>query len=210
MIRTGQAARALAVTTPEAGAGMTGGRPLPGGGAQRQPSGHRAKNNVPTTSVTTLVPVRATGFDPLRSAKDDKSNENTQYAPNAIDPSMRSAWDSQWYNTATFGGLKAGAGLLLDMGKPVTFRSVLVTFGSVPGADVKLLVGNSATRTAANLDSMTTVAAANDVSGPMTFRISSSAAGRFLVLWFTKLPPKPGGGHWFMAAVYNGVVRGIG
>lgn len=182
----------------------------PGGSARHQASGHhRVKKIVPTASSSTLVPVKATGFDPLTSAKDDKSNENTQYAAYAIDSDMRSAWDSQWYKTAEFGGLKAGAGLLLDMGKPVTFRSVLVTFGSLPGANVSLLVGNSATRSAANLQSMTTVATQNDVSGPVTFRITSSTTGRFLVIWFTKLPPKPGG-HWFMAAVYNVVVRGIG
>lgn len=181
----------------------------PGGSARHQAAGHhRAKKTVPT-SIATLTPVKATGFDPL-NAKDDKSNENTQYAPYAIDSNMRSAWDSQWYKTAEFGGLKAGAGLLLDMGKPVTFRSVLVTFGSLPGADVSLLVSNSATRSAANLQSMTTVATQNDVGGPVTFRISSSAAGRFLVIWFTKLPPKPGSAHLFMAAVYNVVVRGIG
>jgi hypothetical protein len=182
----------------------------PGGGQRQAGGNHRAKKTVPTAAATALVPVQATGFDPLRSVKEDKSNENTQYAPGAIDSSMRSAWDSQWYKTAEFGGLKAGAGLLLDMGKSVTFRSVVVTFGPIPGADVKLLVGNSATRTAANLASMTTVATANDVSGPMTFHINASGAGRFLVIWFTKLPPKPGGGHWFMAAVHNVVVRGIG
>lgn len=184
---------------------------LPGGGAHRQASGpHGARKTVKAASAATLVPAQATGFDPLTSVKDDGSNENTKYAPYAIDHSMGSAWDTQWYKTANFGGLKAGAGLLLDMGKSVTFRAVTVTFGSIPGADVKLLVGNSATRSAANLGSMATVASANDVSGRMTFRISSSASGRFLVIWFTKLPPKPGSGHWFMAAVYNVAVRGIG
>ena len=184
---------------------------LPGGGAHHQASGrNRARKTVPTASVSTLVPVKATGFDPLRSAKDDSNNENTQYAPYAIDSSMHSAWDSQWYKTAEFGGLKAGAGLLLDMGKAVTFRSVLVTFGSIPGADVKLLVGNSTTRSEANLQSMTTVASRSDVGGPVTFRITSSATGRYLVIWFTKLPPRPGSGHLFMAAVYNVVVRGVG
>jgi hypothetical protein len=177
-------------------------------GGQRQATGHhRAKKIVPTTSVTTLVPVNATGFDPLRSFKEDRSNENTQYARYAIDSSPGSAWDSQWYKTAEFGGLKAGAGLLLDMGKSVTFRSLTVMLGSIPGADVKILVGNSAARTAANLESMTTVATANDAGGTMTFRFSKPADGRFLVIWFTKLPPKRGG-HWFMAAVYNVTVKG--
>jgi len=185
---------------------------LPGGSSARHhaPGHHRPKETPPTTSVTTLVPVKATGFDPLTSAKHDKSNENTQYAPYAIDSSTRSAWDSQWYKTAVFGGLKAGAGLLLDMGKSVTVRSVQVQFGAIPGADVKILIGSSPTRSAANLDSMKTVAEENDVSGPVTFRINSPAAGQFLVIWFTKLPPKPGSGHWFMAAVHNVVVTGTG
>jgi len=183
----------------------------PGSSAQPQTTGHhKVKKTIPSASAATLVPVQATGFDPLRSVKDDRSNENTQYAQYAIDSDVRSAWDSEWYKTAEFGGLKTGTGLLLDMGKAVTFRSVVVTFGSIPSTDVKLLVGNSATRSAANLDSMTTVGSASDVSGQMTFRISSTATDRFLVIWFTKLPPKPGGGHWFMAAVYNVVVHGVG
>jgi hypothetical protein len=202
-VKIAAAAGALVVVAAVAAVALS-----PGGRARHQVSGHhRAKKTVPT-SFGTLVPVKATGFDPLTSPKHDKGNENTQYAPYAIDSNMRSAWDSQWYATAEFGGLKAGAGLLLDMGKPVTFRSVAVTFGSIPGADVSLLVGNSATRSAANLQSMTTVATQNDVGGLVTFRISSGATGRFLVIWFTKLPPKRGG-H-FMAAVYNVVVHGIG
>lgn len=171
---------------------------------------HHGKRTAPPTAGTTLVPMKATGFDPLRSAKADSSNENTQYAPFAIDSNPRSAWDSQWYATAEFGGLKAGAGLMLDMGKAVTFRSVVVTFGSIPGADVSLLVGNSAARTAANLNSMTTIATATDVSGSTSFRVSGSTAGRYLVIWFTKLPPKRGHGHLFMAEVFNVAVSGIG
>ena len=205
-VRIGAVAGALVVVAVIATVAL-----WPGGSAQHRASGqHRTKRTGTTAAAVALVPVNATGFDPLSSAKDDRSNENTQYAQYAIDSDPRSAWDSQWYKTAEFGGLKAGAGLLLDMGKPVTFRSIVVTFGSVPGADVKLLVGNSATRSAANLGSMTTVATDSDVSGTVTFRISSAAAGRFLVIWFSKLPPKPGGGHWFMAAVYNVQVRGVG
>ncbi len=117
---------------------------------------------------------------------------------------------SQWYRTAAFGGLKAGSGLIVEMSQPVTYRSVSVTFGTAaPGGDVELLVGTSAARSSANLSSMTKVASASDVSGTRTFRISSSAKGRFLVIWFTKLPPKPGGGHLFMAQVFNVAVRGI-
>jgi hypothetical protein len=184
----------------------------PGGGTKPQ-AGNHATSSKPTTpvtsTVTTLTPVKATGFDPLNTS--DKDNENTQHAGAAIDKLLTDFWASQWYKTPEFGGLKAGAGLLIEMAKPVTFKSVVVTFGTAqPGSDVKLLVGNSDERSSANLDSMKTVATASNVSGKVTFKIKNPAKGQFLVIWFTKLPPKAGPGHWYMAQVYDVSVRGIG
>jgi hypothetical protein len=164
----------------------------------------------PAAVVAALTPVHATGFDPLTSDRIDPGNENSQYAGYAIDSSSQTSWTTQWYKSAEFGGLKAGSGLLIEMPKAETFRSVVVTFGSISGADVKILVGNSAARTAANLASMRTVATASDVSGKVTFPVTSSASGRFLVIWFTKLAPMPGRGHWYDAQVFNVHVRGIG
>jgi hypothetical protein len=182
----------------------------PSGGAKPQVGSHATdKPTTPVASVATLQPVKATGFDPLNPS--DHDNENSQYASSAIDRSPTSSWQSQWYKTPEFGGLKAGAGLLIEMAKPVTFRSVVVTFGTAqPGSDVKLLVGNSDERSAANLSSMKTVATETNVSGKVTFRISSSVKGRFLVIWFTKLPPKSGSGHWYMGEVFDVAVRGVG
>jgi hypothetical protein len=73
---------------------------------------------------------------------------------------------------------------------------------------VELKVGDSPARSAANLDSMTTVARADDVSGPHTFTISQSAKGQYLVIWFTKLPAatKPSGK--FMAQIFSVVLHG--
>jgi hypothetical protein len=184
----------------------------PSGGTKPQ-AGNHATSNKPTTPVasaaTTLQPVKATGFDPLNPS--DKDNENTPHAPAAIDKSLTDFWASQWYKTPEFGGLKAGTGLLIEMAKPVTFKSVVVTFGTTqPGSDVKLLVGSSDERSSANLDSMKTVATASNAAGKVTFRITSPAKGQFLVIWFTKLPPKSGPGQWYMAQVFNVSVRGIG
>jgi hypothetical protein len=183
----------------------------PSGGPKPQTGNHASSGPTTpvTSSVSTLTPVKATGFDPLNAS--DGGNENSQDAAYAIDRSPRSFWASQWYKSPEFGGLKTGAGLLIEMAKPVTFRSVTVTFGTVPpGSDVKLLVGNSDERSQANLSSMTTVASGSGESGKVTFRITSSAKGRFLVVWFTKLPPKTGPGSWYMAQVFNVTVRGIG
>lgn len=163
-----------------------------------------------TAAVTILSPVGAAGFDPLTSRKDDPDNEQTQYARYAIDGNPQTAWQSQWYKSPEFGGLKAGSGLIIDMGKPVRYSSVTVAFGPTPGADIKLLVGSSNVRSQANLDSMTTVHTASDVSGTETFHLTSPAMGQYLVIWFTNLPPKPGPHHWFMAQVFNVVIKGAG
>ncbi|HUC56693.1 MAG TPA: protein kinase family protein [Streptosporangiaceae bacterium] len=180
------------------------------GGTKAPTTQQKSGPSAPAAVITSLTPVKATGFDPLTSVKRDPYNENSQDAHYAIDSNPQTAWTTQWYNTAEFGGLKAGSGLMLEMPKAETYRSAVVTFGPVPGADVKILIGNSDARSAANLDSMTTVAQASDVAGKITFRITSSAKGKFLLIWFTKLAPKAGSGHWYDGEVLNVSVRGIG
>jgi hypothetical protein len=169
------------------------------------PTGHPTQQ---ASKVITLQPVGASGFDPLASYQSDPHNENSPAAPLAIDHSLKTAWTTQWYRSANFGGLKAGSGLIINMGKKVRFTQVTVTFGNEPGADVKLLVGNSAARSKANLDSMTTVASGTDVTGAATFTIKSRVTGQYLVIWFTRLPPKPGSSTWYMGEVFNVTVNG--
>ena len=161
-----------------------------------------------SSSVTVLTPTAATGFDPLSTPQQDPSNEQTPLAHFAIDNNPRTAWMSQWYRTPTFGDLKAGSGLMINMGKPVRYSSVTVTFDSVPGANVELLVGTSSVRSKANLDSMTTVASATSPTNTYTFHITSQAAGQYLVIWFTRLPPAPHSTGKYQAEVFNVIVRG--
>lgn len=180
----------------------------PGGGRSPTTAASRPSNS-PTAAAVALVPAGATGFDPLTSAKQDPGDEQSAYAKYAIDGNPKTAWQSQWYKTAQFGGLKAGSGLMLDMGRPVQAQLVTLTLSPRPGSSVELLVGNSDARSAANLNSMRIVASATNVSGTITLRISHPASGRYLVIWFTALPPKPGSGHWYMAQVSAVTVRGV-
>jgi hypothetical protein len=180
---------------------------LPGGGSPAIKTSN--KPTKPTvTAVTTLHIQGATGFDPLTSPANDSGNENTQYAPYAIDRDPHSFWYSQYYASASFGGLKNGSGLILDMGHQVTATSVTVTFGPTPGAHVELLVGKSDERSKANLASMSVVASATSPTGTTVFSIAKPQPGRFLVIWFTRLPPKPKSSKWFMAEIFNVVVKG--
>jgi hypothetical protein len=181
------------------------------GGSSGTPPGHPTGSPSSSgSSATVLLPVAATGFDPLTSVTADPHNENTQYARYAIDSNPGTAWQSQWYATPQFGGLKAGSGLLIDLGKSVRLTSVTVTFGPLPGANVELLLGASAVRSKANLDSMSNIGAQANPTGTVQFTITSQATGRYLVIWFTRLPPfSAHSTHKFMASVYNVTVKGI-
>ena len=107
-----------------------------------------------------------------------------------------------------FGGLKTGSGLILDMGRPVRLSSVTVKFGSALGADVAIEIGNDDTLAASTLPTFSTVAAADGIGGRHTFRTASKARGRYVLIWFTRLPPACPGK--FQAQIFNIIVRGEG
>ncbi|HEY2281321.1 MAG TPA: discoidin domain-containing protein, partial [Streptosporangiaceae bacterium] len=153
-----------------------------------------------------LTPVSAHGFDPL-DVSGDPNDENDAEARYAIDGDLATAWQTQYYlGNPVFGGLKAGSGLILDMGRPVRVRSVTVTFGSAPGADVAIESGGDDTLAASTLPSFTTLAAADGIGGRHTFRIARPVRGRYLLIWFTRLPAI--GPGRYQAQISNVVVHG--
>ena len=161
-------------------------------------SGHRA---------VVLHPVSAAGFDPLESRRADPGDENSTIARFAIDKNPATAWSTQYYlGNPVFGGLKRGSGLILNMGRQVRISSVTVAFGSKRGADVAIEVGNDDARRPASLSTFTIVARADGLGGTHTFRAARQVKGRYLLIWFTKLPPL--GKGRFAAEIFNVVVRG--
>src|SRR5262249_57537581 len=114
--------------------------------------------------------VRALGSDAPSRPADDPENENDQLAKFAIDSNPSTSWNTQFYvDNPVFGGLKSGTGLILDMGRPVRLSSVQITFGSIPGANVQIKVGDNNSRDASALSSFKTVASATRVAGNHTF-----------------------------------------
>ncbi len=173
------------------------------------PPTHSASSSA-SSSASLLPPASAHGFDALSSPSDDPGNENDQLANLAIDGNPSTSWNTQFYiGNPVFGGTKTGTGLILDMGKPVRLSSVRVMFGSIPGADVQIKLGNNNTRAPSTLSSFTTVADGTDLAGTHTFTVSSRATGRYVLIWFTKLPPQSAGSsNRFEGKIYNVVVRG--
>jgi hypothetical protein len=131
----------------------------------------------------TLVPVSAVAFGPNGTADGD----NPQIAGRVLtDPAM--GWVSQWYATPGFGDLKQGTGLLLDLGRTVTVTTVTLTLGSPPGTALELRLG-----TAPELSALPVVTTATATRDQLSLPLASPAKARYVLLWFTRLPPDNAG-----------------
>ncbi|MCW2599310.1 MAG: serine/threonine protein kinase [Frankiales bacterium] len=124
-------------------------------------------------------------FDP----EGDKQ-ENPDQVRNAVDGVPGTAWATDLYRTATFGGLKQGVGLLLDLGKVTRLHTVQVGF-SAPGAHMQLRVSKDPPTDAASLQS---VAAANGGGQVATLTPTAGTTARYVLIWLTSLP-KDGSGY---------------
>ena len=147
--------------------------------------------------VQALAPASVAAFGPAGTADGD----DPQRARSAIAGDPATPWYSDWYTTSDFGNLQAGTGLLLDMGHPVMISSVRLSLGGSRGADLQLRVGGSPT-----LADLRTVATSAGAGGTVQLSLTSPAHARYLLIWFTKLPPDNAG--TYQASVYRVTVRG--
>lgn len=140
--------------------------------------------SAPTTAPTAIAVTMVTGFDP----QGDGSEKNS-IAKRVIDGDPSTAWTSDTYRTRSFGGLKDGVGLLLDLGTAKQVRAVSVDLVGT-GSTVQLR-----TATGDTLEGSTVVAQAADAAGRVTLAPASPVTTRFMVLWFSTPASKDGGGY---------------
>jgi hypothetical protein len=152
-----------------------------------------------TAPVLTTSPVHAAAFGPAGAADGD----NPQLAHLAIDASAATSWHTDWYTTATFGNLQDGTGLLLDLGHQAAIARAQITLGTSAGADLQLRTGNVPA-----LAGLRAVARVADAGGVVRLRLSKPTHARYLLLWFTKLPPDAAG--TFQAGIYQVRLQGPG
>ena len=127
--------------------------------------------------------------------------DDPQDAHLAIDGRRGTAWHTDWYTTSHFGNLYAGTGLIVDMGHPVTITGIRVTLGPAAGARVAIRVGNRPV-----LADMPPVASSAGPGGVIRMTLARPATGRYVLVWFTRLPPDPAG--TFKAVIYGIGVKG--
>ncbi|MFI0420422.1 serine/threonine protein kinase [Spongiactinospora sp. 9N601] len=165
------------------------------------PTASKAEPTVSATPTAKPTPVKASSakdFDP----KGTDGGENPEYTRNAIDDKSGTEWHTDTYNTAEFGRLKDGVGLMLDMGKSVKVSEVTVTFAKASGAKAEIRVGDSP-----DLDALKTVAKQSNASGKTTFKPTEAASGQYVLIWFTRLPADQGR---FRGTIYDVVVYSPG
>jgi len=94
------------------------------------------------------------------------------------------------------------------MGKTVKLNEVEVLFGKQCCTTAEIYLGNSNAMTKTALSNFTKVASAAKVQGNKAFSTSSSATGRYVLIWITGLPPMQGSSGRYQASIYNVIVRG--
>ena len=161
--------------------------------------GKAAQSKVAAPAAHPLGVTSAAAFGPDGLSDGD----NPGLASRIVDVSTDLAWYSEWYATPYFGNLKPGTGILLDMGETVTVSSVQLVLGTAAGADVQVRVGDSPYPS-----DLASVASAFDVGGTQRLTVTGRARGRYVLIWFTRLPPDSQG-H-YQVSVYNAVVDGTG
>lgn len=157
-----------------------------------------AASSAATTAAPPRVLVAASvaAFGPAGTADGD----NPQNASRALSGNSATPWYSDWYTSPDFYDMPQGTGLLLDMGQTVTISSVQVSIAG-HGSDLQLRAGAKP-----ELTWLPQVAAAANAAGTVQLQPNAPVHVRYLLIWFTHLPPDPAG--TYQASVYRIVVNG--
>jgi serine/threonine protein kinase len=157
----------------------------------------------PPAAAATLKPVSASVFN-IQGSTDDPSGAGV-----VLSPSAGQYWHTEYYlGYPQFGHLKSGVGLILDMGRQVRLSQLNIQFGTACCTHATIEIGNSNTQSQSSLNSFTTVSSSTTAAGNTVFNVTSSATGRYVLIWLTYLPPLAGQANTYEAQIYDVTVRG--
>ena len=121
-----------------------------------------------------------TDFDPPPGDGRERPGE----VANAYDDDPSTAWRTERYGSATFGGLKPGVGLLVDLGAPTAVARVELA-AQTDGAVVELRIADAA---AADASGYRLVASGRSAGGALPLAVPAGTRARYYLLWVTELP----------------------
>ena len=137
----------------------------------------RPKPAKPPPARSRFVKLTAAGaFDP-----EGDGHERDEEAPLAVDGNRSTFWRTERYSRF----FKTGVGLVLDAGRGVRVRQVVVD-SRTPGVRAEIRFGSSRT------GPFTRVSPAKTLTARTTFPVAGRT-GRYVVVWVTGLPPESAG-----------------
>jgi predicted Ser/Thr protein kinase len=121
--------------------------------------------------------VASNAYDPQGDGQ-----EHDEEIRNATDGNPSTYWETERYDSVTFGNLKDGVGIVLDAGRPARL-SKLTIVSNTPGYVAKIEAGSSSN---GPFDS---VSPSRTVGARTTFSLSGNSAQRYYLIWITRLAP---------------------
>ncbi|GAA4985858.1 protein kinase family protein [Actinopolymorpha pittospori] len=181
-----------------AGAGLLGWQLMtaafdnPGPNPTTSATGGTSPTSTPTRTAAagTVVPIAsAKDYDP---PPDGNGEEHPEEIRQAYDGNPSTMWTTMSYhNDPNLGGIKAGVGLWVDLGKVEDVGSVDVSLRK-GGTDIELLAApESAASAPTGIDGWQRVASTS-ADTKVSLKPKEPVRARYLLLWLTKLPPDGG------------------
>jgi len=160
-------------------------RSTPGVAAPRAPSSAAPGSPSPSPSPSvpaagSVLPIAAVT---IVDRKGDEAGRQAS-APLSHDGDPQTAWTTQSYATSDFGGLKAGVGLLIDLGQRSAVGTVRARL-TAAGAAVDLRATDDPT---ADPESLPVLAAAPAAGTDVLLTPPRGTMARYVLVWLTKLP----------------------
>jgi len=139
------------------------------------PSSGEATSTGGTSAAEPLAILKVEAYDP-----EGDGQENNSLTPKTYDGDNSTGWFSENYRSDSFGGLKKGVGVIVDLGPNKKPQAVEL---NVPHpSDIEVYVGPDN-----RLEGATKIGEKADADGTVTFDVPADVSGQYIVVWFTKL-----------------------
>ncbi len=146
----------------------------------RSPSGGGTGGGPPPGTLIELTEVPISDFDPPPG----DGRERPGSVPNAHDGDLSTVWETERYDSDTFGGLKSGVGLLVDFGAPTPVSRVELDM-AVAGTTVEVRAADAA---AGDVNGYRVLARGRSVADQLALTPAGGTSARYYLVWITGLP----------------------
>lgn len=155
------------------------------GGDDPATGGDETENSGGAASGDPVAVAGASGFDPQGDG-----GEHDEDAALLLDGDPSTAWQTEGYNSASFGNLKSGVGVALQLAEPTDLSAVRL-FGVTPGVTAEVRV--SADRPSSLED--TVLVGTADGGGDVEVALEGADGVGWVTVWIVPPLPSDGGRH---------------